>query len=216
MAPRLPPMKRSNSSPAASRRSSSGSVMRRSRGSRRRPRGAPAARRRHRDHGRLRSSPHGGAGARTRPGAAHEGVYGSKSRSATTTSPAARPWSASWPCRSRSARISMVPRRWPGRSMRRLRFRYAGRRAHRRRHRLAAGRRRRRIARCRIVVAPDARDERPSAGGDTDRPLARICRLADAILAEPLAIIDGRATATAKPGTGLAWNDEAVMRYRLA
>jgi mandelate racemase len=39
---------------------------------------------------------------------------------------------------------------------------------------------------------------------------------ADAILAEPLAIIDGRLTATAKPGTGLAWNDEAVNRYRLA
>ena len=39
---------------------------------------------------------------------------------------------------------------------------------------------------------------------------------ADAILAEPLAVIDGRVTATSKPGTGLAWNDEAVNRYRLA
>jgi mandelate racemase len=39
---------------------------------------------------------------------------------------------------------------------------------------------------------------------------------ADAILAEPLAIADGRVTASAKPGTGLAWNDEAVRRYRIA
>jgi mandelate racemase len=38
---------------------------------------------------------------------------------------------------------------------------------------------------------------------------------ANAILAEPLAIIDGRLTATATPGTGLAWNDEAVNHYRL-
>ena len=39
---------------------------------------------------------------------------------------------------------------------------------------------------------------------------------ADAILAEPLAIVDGRLTAPAKPGTGLAWNHEAVASYRLA
>jgi mandelate racemase len=39
---------------------------------------------------------------------------------------------------------------------------------------------------------------------------------ADAILAEPLAIAAGRVTASAKPGTGLAWNDEAVTRYRIA
>jgi mandelate racemase len=39
---------------------------------------------------------------------------------------------------------------------------------------------------------------------------------ADAILAEPLAIADGRVTASAKPGTGLAWNDEAVTRCRIA
>jgi mandelate racemase len=39
---------------------------------------------------------------------------------------------------------------------------------------------------------------------------------ADAILAEPLPIVDGRLTAPAKPGTGLAWNQEAVNRYRLA
>jgi mandelate racemase len=39
---------------------------------------------------------------------------------------------------------------------------------------------------------------------------------ANAILAEPLEIIDGRITASAKPGTGLAWNEDAVARYRIA
>jgi Mandelate racemase / muconate lactonizing enzyme, N-terminal domain/Enolase C-terminal domain-like len=77
---------------------------------------------------------------------------GSKSRSAMTTSQA-------------------------GARRRRLRFRDAGRRAHRRRHRMAAGRGRRRLARRRNVVPPDARTQRPPAGGDADRPLARICRL---------------------------------------
>jgi mandelate racemase len=38
---------------------------------------------------------------------------------------------------------------------------------------------------------------------------------ANTILAEPLTITDGRITASAKPGTGLAWNDEAVARYRM-
>ncbi len=37
---------------------------------------------------------------------------------------------------------------------------------------------------------------------------------ADAILAEPLTIVDGRAVASSSPGTGIAWNDEAVARYR--
>jgi mandelate racemase len=32
----------------------------------------------------------------------------------------------------------------------------------------------------------------------------------------PLTIADGRVTASAKPGTGLAWNDEAVKRHRIA
>jgi mandelate racemase len=39
---------------------------------------------------------------------------------------------------------------------------------------------------------------------------------ADAILVKPLAIADGRVTASAEPGTGLAWNHEAVTRYRIA
>ncbi len=38
---------------------------------------------------------------------------------------------------------------------------------------------------------------------------------ANSILAEPLRITDGYATASAKPGTGLAWNAEAVARYRM-
>jgi mandelate racemase len=38
---------------------------------------------------------------------------------------------------------------------------------------------------------------------------------ANAILAEPLAVTDGHVTASAQPGTGLAWNDAAVTRYRL-
>jgi mandelate racemase len=37
---------------------------------------------------------------------------------------------------------------------------------------------------------------------------------ANAILAEPLAIADGYATASSKPGTGLAWNADGVARYR--
>jgi mandelate racemase len=38
---------------------------------------------------------------------------------------------------------------------------------------------------------------------------------ANAILAEPLVLRDGAITASAKPGTGLAWNDDAVAHYRL-
>jgi mandelate racemase len=37
---------------------------------------------------------------------------------------------------------------------------------------------------------------------------------ANAILAEPVAIADGHATASSKPGTGIAWNEDAVARYR--
>jgi mandelate racemase len=37
---------------------------------------------------------------------------------------------------------------------------------------------------------------------------------ANAILAAPLAIADGFATASAQPGTGIAWNADAVARYR--
>jgi mandelate racemase len=37
---------------------------------------------------------------------------------------------------------------------------------------------------------------------------------ANAILAEPLAIVDGCAVALSSPGTGIAWNEEAIARYR--
>jgi mandelate racemase len=37
---------------------------------------------------------------------------------------------------------------------------------------------------------------------------------ANAILAEPLAIVDGCAVPSSSPGTGIAWNDDAVARYR--
>ncbi|HEX3097031.1 MAG TPA: enolase C-terminal domain-like protein [Usitatibacter sp.] len=36
------------------------------------------------------------------------------------------------------------------------------------------------------------------------------------ILAEPLRIVDGMAIPSERPGNGLAWNDEAVARYRMA
>ena len=36
------------------------------------------------------------------------------------------------------------------------------------------------------------------------------------ILAEPLRIVDGMAVPSDRPGNGLAWNDEAVARYRMA
>ncbi len=36
------------------------------------------------------------------------------------------------------------------------------------------------------------------------------------ILAEPLRIVDGMATPSARPGNGLSWNEEAVSRYRMA
>jgi mandelate racemase len=38
---------------------------------------------------------------------------------------------------------------------------------------------------------------------------------ANAILAEPLTLRDGAITASTKPGTGLAWNEDAVAHYRL-
>jgi mandelate racemase len=38
---------------------------------------------------------------------------------------------------------------------------------------------------------------------------------ADAILAEPLVIADGQASIPDRPGNGLAWNAEAVKRYRM-
>jgi mandelate racemase len=37
---------------------------------------------------------------------------------------------------------------------------------------------------------------------------------ANAILVEPLTVVDGRAIASFSPGTGIAWNDDAVARYR--
>ena len=39
---------------------------------------------------------------------------------------------------------------------------------------------------------------------------------ANAILAEPLAITDGFAVPSSRPGSGIAWNDDAVARYRVA
>jgi len=39
---------------------------------------------------------------------------------------------------------------------------------------------------------------------------------AGAILAEPLVITDGAALIPGRPGTGIAWNEEAVKRYRIA
>jgi mandelate racemase len=38
---------------------------------------------------------------------------------------------------------------------------------------------------------------------------------ADAILAEPLRIVEGNAIVSARPGAGLAWNEDAVQQYRL-
>ena len=38
---------------------------------------------------------------------------------------------------------------------------------------------------------------------------------ADAIVEEPFAIVDGHAVIPARPGNGLAWNKEAVARYRM-
>ena len=38
---------------------------------------------------------------------------------------------------------------------------------------------------------------------------------ADAILAEPLRIVDGNAIPSSRPGSGLLWNEEAVRRFRL-
>jgi mandelate racemase len=39
---------------------------------------------------------------------------------------------------------------------------------------------------------------------------------ADAILQEPLALVDGQAVVPDRPGAGLAWNEQAVSRYRIA
>ncbi len=39
---------------------------------------------------------------------------------------------------------------------------------------------------------------------------------ADAILAEPLSVVDGAAVIPDRPGTGVAWDEKAVKRYRMA
>jgi mandelate racemase len=39
---------------------------------------------------------------------------------------------------------------------------------------------------------------------------------ANAILAEPLCITDGHAEVSERPGNGLAWNEDAVRRFRMA
>ncbi len=39
---------------------------------------------------------------------------------------------------------------------------------------------------------------------------------ADAILAEPLSIVDGAAVISERPGTGVVWDEKAVKRYRMA
>ena len=38
---------------------------------------------------------------------------------------------------------------------------------------------------------------------------------ANAILEEPLHIVDGAAVVPSRPGNGLAWNPDAVRRYRM-
>jgi mandelate racemase len=38
---------------------------------------------------------------------------------------------------------------------------------------------------------------------------------ADAILAEPLSIVDGAAVIPARPGTGVVWDEKALERYRM-
>jgi mandelate racemase len=40
--------------------------------------------------------------------------------------------------------------------------------------------------------------------------------VADPVLAEPLAVVGGAITASPKPGVGIAWNEAAVRRYRVA
>ena len=53
--------------------------------------------------------------------------------------------------------------------------------------------------------------------GDIHVPKVRLEYVdwADAILAEPLAIVDGAAALPARPGTGVVWDEKAVMRYRI-
>jgi mandelate racemase len=38
---------------------------------------------------------------------------------------------------------------------------------------------------------------------------------ANAVLTEPLQIVDGNAVVSGRPGNGLAWNESAVRRYRM-
>ena len=40
--------------------------------------------------------------------------------------------------------------------------------------------------------------------------------VADPVLAEPLAVVDGAVTASNRPGVGIVWNEAAVRRYRAA
>ena len=38
---------------------------------------------------------------------------------------------------------------------------------------------------------------------------------ANAILEEPLRIVDGAAIVPSRPGNGLTWNEDAIRRYRM-
>ena len=88
-------------------------------------------------------------------------------------------------------------------------------RAHRRRHRLAC-RPQALAARHGIAMSSHLLPE-ASAHLLAATPTAHWLEYVDwanAILAEPLAIRDGAITASSKPGTGIAWNDDGVARYR--
>ena len=118
--------------------------------------------------------------------------------------------------RCRSARTSRGPSDGGGARGRRLRLRDAGRGAHRRRHRLDARRGARAGRRRGDVLAPLSRGQRASARGHADLPLARVSSTGPMpILAEPLRIANGYAMPSVRPGAGLAWNHDAVERYRI-
>jgi mandelate racemase len=38
---------------------------------------------------------------------------------------------------------------------------------------------------------------------------------ADPVIQEPLRIVDGMAIVQGRPGTGIVWNEQAIVRYRM-
>ena len=64
-------------------------------------------------------------------------------------------------------------------------------------------------------LAPDAGGQRAPAGRHADRHWLEYVDWADALVQEPLKIVDGHAVIPDRPGSGIAWDAAAVAKYQL-